>query len=306
MPSLENFEFNRGILPRLFIFIIRFLLTIIIIIIFSKSEAQTVNRTVVDIRTNQPISYAAIKILHKPMGAIASQEGAFELAIDAQDSVLFSCIGYRNKKIVGKDAGSIIYLEPKVKSLETITIRPTKLLQTLILGQDTSNFKDDLNWGPGGQAEFAEKIDLPDTNRLYKLKKVFLRLKKHDCYGPLLLHIYQADSVSGVPGEEIFSTLVHFNKSNVKKNKATLDLTEHNIYWQDSKSFFIGFSWLPSAWEQKCLTTLFFLQRNYSHTYTRSISLKDYKWYQFYWGKDQAGNPSHASMFFSVEVDELK
>jgi hypothetical protein len=278
---------------------------LIVILSCSLSQAQEQKRIVLDLETSMPVSYATIKVLHKSKGAIASEKGEFDLSIDAADSVLFTCVGYKSKTIAGKDITAITYLEPRAKTLEKVTVHTKNILRTLVLGYDTSRFNNDLNWGPGSKAEFAQRMDFPDINRSYKLRKIFIRIKKHSCYGPLLLHIYDTDTYTGNPGEEILTKPIYFNKSTIKKNKATIDVSEDNLYWQGDKSFFVSFSWMPEAMEQNCLTTIFFLQSSNRSTFTRSIMSDNYNWLPFYWGKDRAGNPSHATTFFSVEVDEI-
>src|SRR5258706_9100529 len=93
---------------------------------FNPAFSQTVSGKILDQKTNSPIPYATVKILHTPKGVIASNKGEFELNIDAADSVLFSCVGYYQKILVGEEIRTEIFMEPKIKMLEDVIVKDKK------------------------------------------------------------------------------------------------------------------------------------------------------------------------------------
>ena len=52
---------------------------------------------------------------------------------------------------------------------------------------------------------------------MYRLKKIYLSIQKSGCWGELLLHIYQTDTTTGNPGEELFLKHLVITKADVKK-----------------------------------------------------------------------------------------
>src|SRR5690606_906037 len=112
------------------------------------------------------------------------------------------------------------------------------------------------SWGPSsGKPEFAQEFFLPTDEKEYKLNKIFIPVEKLACFSPLLLHVYQKDSVTGTPGEPLFQKLVAVNRKNVKKEILTIDLSLDSLFLSDMESFFIGISWAPSD-DKKCITGL--------------------------------------------------
>jgi hypothetical protein len=280
-----------------------FLLGFILPGILSHSQEK---RVVFDATTNNPIPFATIKVINKPKGTFANANGEFTLNVETNDTVLITSVGYKPKTIPGKEISSSVYLDPKVIILQKAIVHSGPLIRQLLLGSDTTNLDAELNWGPGSQAEFAKKIILPDSEKLYRVNRVSVRIKKHNgCFGPLLLHIYTSNPSTGVPDSEILIRQVNFDRKNTKKDKGWVNLTEDKIIWTGTSSFFVGFSWLPRAYDEKCLTTLFFMRSKRTDTYTRNIETDQYKWFNFYYPKkDESGNPSYTTIFITVDVEE--
>jgi hypothetical protein len=264
-----------------------------------------VSRTVVDSETKLPIPYATIKVLNKPRGVIASETGTFVLSIDPTDSILFSSVGYDSRTITAHDLLPTIFLKPLIRTMAAVNLPVGKIETIFFTGFDTNHFKDDWSWGPGGDAEFAQRMDIPDTTHSFRLMRIFVRIRKHGCYGPLMLHIYEADNFCDCPGTEIFSKAISLNRTNVKKQKGSIELLDNNLYFQGVKSFYVGFSWLPS--ELPCLSTIYFLNSTKKNTYSRSIYHVDYKWAPFTF-KDKDGNPANAnaSIFITAQLGRYR
>ena len=278
------------------------------LIVVNHAVSQTVSRKILDKKTNSPIPYATVKILYLPKGTITSEKGEFNLTIDAIDSVLFSCVGYQQKIMIGKEIGTEIYLEPKIKILEAVTIRDKKWIRTIVLGNTDKKIKGDENWGltREGMNEFAQKIELPDSSLFYKVKNIYIPVKKHVCWGPLLLHIYAADTDSEYPGEELLVKPVYISKQNVHNQKATINISAENLYLHSSKSFFVGISRLQDSATEKCLTTLLVSKSSNARTYIRTLYSSAYEWWTFGHMRDNNNILYEVRTFYSVEVDEMK
>ena len=280
----------------------------ILLIKVNHAVSQTVNRTILDKQTNSPLPYATIKILHAPGGTISSNKGEFHLTIADRDSILFSCVGYYQKILVGKEIGTEIYLEPKIKILEAVTLKDKKRIRTIVLGNTDKNIKWDENWGLSkeGKDEFAQKIELPDSLLFYKVKKIYIPVKKIVCWGPLLLHIYAADTVSENPGEELLTKPLYISKKDVYHSKAAIDISSENLYLYHSKSFFAGISSLQDSAREKCLTTVLLSKSSNARTYSRTLYHSTFAWFPFGLLMDWSINPNSARTYYSVEVDEMK
>ena len=270
--------------------------------------SQTISRKILDQKTNSPVPYATVKVLHAPKGVIASNKGEFELNIDAADSVLFSCVGYQQKILIGKEIGTEVYLEPKIKILEAVTIKDKKWIRTIKLGKTDNNIKGDENWRltEEGKDEFAQKIELPDSLLFYKIKKIYIPVKKFICWGPLLLHIYAADTVSEYPGEELLAKPLYISNKDVVHNKAVIDISSENLYLYHSKSFFVGISSLQDTVTERGMTTILLSKSSNARTYSRSLHQASFAWFPFGLLMDQNKNRYWVRTYYSVEADEMK
>lgn len=289
----------------------RFLLILSLLITGKLATSQPV-RKILDEKTGLPVSYATIKILHSSSGTIATTNGEFELLIEKSDSVLFSSVGYSQIILTGGKIGTIIYLTPKIKLLPEALIGSKKFLQTLLLGSKIKNPDTDINFGPSSydlKAEYAQKIEVPDSTLTYKLKKVYIPMEKRPCYSPLIMRIYAEDTGSIYPGEELFMKFVDVNDKDIKKKVLEIDVAEANIYLRQCKYFFVSFGWTtiikpnPHRW---CVTTILLTRASTETTYHRSLTANNYSWYPLGKFRDLNGVDYQAKTTYSVVVDEMK
>ena len=274
----------------------------------NHAVSQTARRKILDKQTNFPIPFTTIKILHAPKGEIASINGEFELNIDAADSVLFSCVGYQQKIIIGKEIGTEIYLEPQIKTIEAVTVKDKKWIRTIILGNIDKKIKGDVNWRltEYGKDEFAQKIELPDSLLFYKINKIYIPVKKHIRWGPLLLHIYSADTVSEYPGEKLLIKPIYIKSRDVQDNKLVIDISSENLILHHSKSFFVGISSIQDTVTEKGLSMLLLSKSSDAQTYSRTLYSTSFAWFPFGLMMDRSKNPYSARTYYSVDVDEMK
>jgi len=286
-------------MKRPFIFCLLFL---------TKGFSQSALRTVADSTNNRPISYATLKVLHKPIGTMANVNGEFELAFERSDTISITCIGYREKILMGRDIGLRIYLSPAPKSLDTVVVAGTRPLRTIILGngKDFVNKKmkcgdDCLPWGPAGvKEEFAEKI-LIDSTKAYRLKKLYMPTRKKDQYGPLLLRIYAEDEITKKPGEELLFKYIEVNKKMIYKSKVVIDISSEDLYIGHSSSFFVSFGWpLGHGGRGVDFTSINLFLLNKDNTLQRNLLTETYYWYQSGYGKSK----DKVNTAYAVEMEE--
>ncbi|MCK0155697.1 carboxypeptidase-like regulatory domain-containing protein [Cellulophaga sp. F20128] len=95
------------------------------ITIFHTGHTQTLNASIEDSKTNQPIPYVTV-VLSNKKGVITNEEGRFSLSITnstEKDSLFISCIGYESIATpVLEIKDSIIYMVPKTIELKEVLV----------------------------------------------------------------------------------------------------------------------------------------------------------------------------------------
>lgn len=99
-------------------------------IMASAQDIRTINGKIVDASTHYPLPFASVSLTNSTFSNIANSEGEFSLKIPHQsldDSLLISCLGYRNLKIAVADFAEKrkmrIKLEPAALDIRSITVR---------------------------------------------------------------------------------------------------------------------------------------------------------------------------------------
>ena len=124
------------------------------------TEAQELTRVILDGESKLPVSFATVKVLNKPIGAIASEKGEFVLDLQETDTVLFTCVGYKPSKIRGKDISEVVLLHRKPNTLKKVYVRTNKVSPMLVLGFDKPDVSEKLAWRHGGDAQRATRQTL--------------------------------------------------------------------------------------------------------------------------------------------------
>ncbi|HYC40617.1 MAG TPA: carboxypeptidase-like regulatory domain-containing protein [Chitinophagaceae bacterium] len=264
-------------------------------------------RTVLDRKTGLPVSYATVRILKTVKGTIASGKGEFIIPIESGDSVLFSCAGYHDLVIAGKNISRTVYLDPEVLELKEVILR-TGSLKTIKIGNEKRLVRGDIVFSPSPHqqihTEFAQKIVLPDPGRTFKLTKAFIPVKRRNCYGPILVRIYECDSVRDWPGREIFIKRVEGRDIVFQRNAAVIDIRAANIFFNSRDSFFVSLSWPPGGFYDECRPLVLLSKRSNSQTYLRLFRNNPFEWDPFAVRfRDNRGSEFRARTFFAVEVE---
>ena len=277
--------------------------------IVSFSQDIRVSGSLYDKYTKEPISYATIRVINSSIYRDADLYGQFDISAKPEDSLEFTCIGYKTLRVGISSTSRLdsIFLEQKVISDPEIKIsKPTTETYGFV------NDKKDRSFTGGSEAgrlETATLIEIPPAVKFYRISKVMIRGKDFREENPVRLHIYSVDS-NGLPGEELLHKSVIIRKDDGEKI-VTIDLKDQNIILEGG-SFFVGLQWLTSE-KVKIFTgpEIFetFRQKKML-TYRRSKKMYDNKWcaeYRnklvFFPGGVLPTNEVPINMLASAEID---
>ena len=87
------------------------------------AQSVTVNGTVTDAATGDPMSYASVVLKGTRTGVMTDLDGAYSITVPAGGTLVFSSIGYKTEEIVVGSRGTInVALEPDAEGLEDVLI----------------------------------------------------------------------------------------------------------------------------------------------------------------------------------------
>ncbi|TCZ70454.1 hypothetical protein [Flaviaesturariibacter aridisoli] len=273
-----------------------------------------------DRRTGAPVPWATIKVLNRPQGAVANGEGFFELTLNGGDTALISSVGYAPKHLT--QLPDVIDLEPVARPLDTVRVRQTVPVRTLLLGNGVPFLDIKLScsisgnspagicfpWGVGndeGKAEFAERMELPDSTRAYRLLRLWLPTRKTDCYGKLLVHLYAEDPLTGGPGEELWVKLIEVDAASVRRNrlKILVDLTAEAVQLPPGQAFFVSTGWPPGT-PHTCFSIIPLFRGTQSNTWRRYVRSNGFSFFpsEMNWVDEPGGHA--ANTVYAAELEE--
>jgi hypothetical protein len=292
----------------------------LVLLIAEIAIAQSGNFTVRDKESGVPVPLATIKVLHTTKGAVSNDLGYFQINIENTDTMLVSCIGYQSKKVFGADVDAVIFLDRQVNLLDTVIMRETVPVRTLVLGNGASFLNQNLKcrfpnsgkdsmdcfpWAPSNmKEEWAERMELPHRAMVYKINKIYVPTKKGPgSYGELWIRVYATDEGSGLPGEELYSKIVKVNARDIRKNKVVLDVSKENWSLNNTKSFFVSIGWPPRGAYSKGFTPISSFVIYRENSFHRHLNAIHYLWMPWsYMGVSGV----KVSTLFAVELEERK
>ena len=288
---------------------------ILIFIFYSTSIfSQQLSFTVISSKDHMPVPYATIQLLNRQGAVIASEKGEFSFQFISTDSIEISSVGYRKLRVPVKELKKVIELSPQIGKMKPVKVYSKESSIRILLGSQRKSSKQDEVWGAGMKVEFAQRIELPDTSNEYHLRKLIIPVESNNCFSPFLIHIYLYDSLTDLPGEELFMTKVEMSKQLYKRGRAVIDIADENIILRGGAPFFLGFSWPPEInGSDRCLTGLKMVSDTVEQTYERSLYSKGYNFRLFTDDKPLISNSKNSvgihrklKTFFSVEADAFK
>ncbi|RYY64046.1 MAG: hypothetical protein EOO12_10755 [Chitinophagaceae bacterium] len=273
-----------------------------------------------DRRSGVPVPWATVKVLNRPLGAVADGNGLFALTLNTGDTALISSVGYAPRLLTVLP--DVIDLEPVARPLDTVRVRQTVALRTVLLGNGVPFLNQRLRsdypwdsqagrcypWGVGGgeegKFEFAERIGLPDSTHPYRLLRLWLPTRKTDCYGRLLLRFYNVDPLTGAPGEELFVKQVDVNKASVRRArmKIVVDLSADNLLLPPGRAFFLSTGWPPGT-TASCFSIIPLFSGPERDTWHRSPATKIYEWTPMVMNRMDI-SPHQVHALYAAELEE--
>jgi hypothetical protein len=83
---------------------------------------------IVDTQSGQPIPYASVGVMGRPLGTVADAKGGFLLArvgATPTDTVVVSCVGYQSRRLLVADLGKLpeLTLKPQAEVLQEVQVK---------------------------------------------------------------------------------------------------------------------------------------------------------------------------------------
>lgn len=270
-------------------------------------------------KNKEVIAFATVKVIHTKVGKIASAKGEVIISFSNLDTLLISSVGHLDTLLLGKDVLDTVILASRIKVLDDVTVRSNKPVKNILLGNGADLIEKNIRcnpssgmnencilWSYGAGAEFAEQISLPDSQKTYRLSKVYLPLKKSECWQPIYFQIYEIDSIRGNPGKLIFRKYLSLDSEVYSKGKIVLNMQSEHIYFTNQKGFFVSVSWNNESTQNTCLTILPLLKSPVGISYNRSLQSPDYHWFIFNGNTAISQKDGRYRTAFAVELEEIK
>ena len=227
----------------------RKLIPIFFLLYASWLHAQEYTGVIKDAKSGVIIPYVNIGIVNKGVGTVSQGDGSFHIPLSEiydKDTLRFSMIGYSAKNYLVKNfkqqystSGAVIYLDEAVTELQTVIVKPKKLV-SLIKGNtfDSKSFaagwkSDDL----GGEMGTIINIKKGTT---YYLKNVQVNIAWCK-YDSILFRMNLYNLQNGKPNELLQSIPIYL-RVYMDQRYLYVDLEQYNITVQND--FLIALEWL--------------------------------------------------------------
>lgn len=169
---------------------------------------------VIDIKSNSPIEFVNIGFPKKGVGTVSSENGEFVLIVPdslKSDSIVFSHINYKTKKIKLEANSSVIPLTVADKELPEVVIIPNKIKSKWInkgFGIPASSMLSNLGEEVGIPLDFKKEVLLRQA-----------KIKVKSCsYDSVIVRVNLYDLSDGTVGNLISTKPLY---TTIKKNKKT-------------------------------------------------------------------------------------
>ncbi|MFK7951604.1 MAG: carboxypeptidase-like regulatory domain-containing protein [Ekhidna sp.] len=246
----------------------------------SKSLENSMNGVVLNSKTNQPVSYVSIGIANKNIGTVSNMDGEYTLKIPLSllsDSITFSSIGYHSAKMLASNAEiSPIYMTENAILLEEVVVETSAKSKKVVLGtKKHSNNKSGFISGKGAGAEAAKKIIPPKSGSIYlNTAEIYVFNKLNQSFS-LLVHVYEHNEQSDLPGKELLKRKVLI-QSSIDQGWVSVNLNDQQLVFD--KPFYVSFQWIDENTQNPMISL------KGKNSLMRSISLgkwikpRDFNW----------------------------
>lgn len=221
------------------------LLSIFCVLISINTFGQDSIRIIVcDAQTRKGIPYATIKIINKPEGVYANENGLFVVKVLKSDSLLVTCVGYKTERLILPKTDSI-FLQPTVVALDEVKVSAKKRTEKSFGYYNTK--KGTTFLGGRIQMEIVTKLSIPKEYVSYRIKKVKINTRNRNEANPVRLHIY-SQGKDGLPNKELLTEDIIIN--NCIKANDEIDLSKLGLVLSD-RVLFVGIEWIEAVRDRK-------------------------------------------------------
>lgn len=223
--------------------------------------AQTIQSTVLDFNTREPIPFVNIGILGKNHGTVSDAHGHFTLDIPQteiapNDTLRFSSIGYQKLDFLVKDLATLpkeIKLQKTTLLLPTVTINPKKYKRLKTLGHRANSDKIVFYFQSNRLGtELASLIEVKKGS--YYLKSAHFNIAENK-FGALFFRINLYESLNGLPGKNLLPEGI-IVKTDLKKGTLSVDLARYNLVL--AEDFILSLEWVQALNQGKLSKDLMF------------------------------------------------
>lgn len=258
------------------------LLSIFCVLISINTFGQDSIRMIVcDAQTRKGIPYATIKIINKPEGVYANEDGLFVVKVLKSDSLLVTCVGYKTERLILPKTDTI-FLQPIVVALDEVKVSAKKRKGKSFGYYNTK--KGITFLGGKIQIEYVTKLVIPQEYVSYRIKKVKINTRNRNEANPVRLHIY-SQGKDGLPDKELLTEDIIINdwiKSNDEIDLSRLELV------LSERVLLVGIEWIDGVIDRKIghFTSVGFgitSQVREKLTYSRTFKDPKYRWQLVDW-----------------------
>ena len=223
----------------------RFIYTLLLSLCTPAFVNAQIKSTILDSSTKEPIPYVNIWVSGDNNGTTADENGNFSLAINSDNSITLSAVGYEKMSLKGKDVSDVIYMRPKIIELNEVIIERSKNIHTLKIGSlkkpKMTHYIAMVEDFPVMHSNYYPyKEDYAATPYLKSLKLITFSEVKSAIFN---LRFYTADK-NGKPGEFLCDENI-ICEAKKGKHTNTIDLSKYNIKFPKS-GVFVTVEWLVS------------------------------------------------------------
>jgi len=253
-----------------------------IFFISSKGQQISISSNVFDRDSKICIPFVSVQVSNTLRFRDTDEKGFFEIMGNSSDTLIISCIGYESTRLPLSQIrlNDSCFLIKKIITLhEIVSSKPSSKIFGIL------NEKQGRSCSGGSEAErteIATLIEIPDSIKMYKVSKIFIKGRDFKESNPVRVHIYGVDN-NGLPGNELLIKEIIIKNYEDNNKTISIDVKDQGIFLGQT-SFFVGIQWITSQ-KVKLFTgpeifETFKVKKLL--TYRRALSLNGNKWYGWY------------------------
>ena len=241
VPTLQS----RHIVQNLFIWHfpsfseMRYILSLLILLINSISQGQIVNGVIVDDSNQETLEYVNIGILNQGVGTVSDEQGQFSIELSeaySKDTIIISILGYESLIMRVSDFlqshkdNSVILLTRATYNLKEITVQPFTKQKEVGNKKRSNNYIVSFENNKLG-AEMGTLIKI--NKRKAKIENVIISVARCD-YDSVIFRLNVYSRKNKLPNESLLNEPVYFTLYREHSgNDCIIDLSRQNLIVHD-------------------------------------------------------------------------